>query len=69
MRRPCREAQPPGCDASGWLTEAGGRDYLATSRWLATVPGACIAAVVLAFDLFGDWLRDVLDPQMVAGDG
>jgi peptide/nickel transport system permease protein len=31
--------------------------------WLTVLPGLCISAVVLAANLFGDWLRVRLDPQ------
>lgn len=40
-----------------------GRDYLATSWWVATFPGIAITVTVLGIILFGDWLRDVLDPR------
>jgi ABC-type dipeptide/oligopeptide/nickel transport system permease subunit len=32
--------------------------------WTAVVPGAAISVAVLAFNLFGDALRDVLDPRL-----
>src|SRR5699024_7658403 len=38
-----------------------GRDYLATSWWLATFPGIAITITVLGIVFLGDWLRDVLD--------
>ncbi len=43
---------------------ADGRDHLATSWWLATFPGIAITLTVLGFILWGDWLRDVLDPRL-----
>ena len=43
---------------------ADGRDYLATSWWLATFPGVAITVTTLGLILFGDWLRDFLDPKM-----
>lgn len=43
---------------------ADGRDHLATSWWLATFPGLAITVTVLGFVLWGDWLRDVLDPRL-----
>ena len=43
---------------------ADGRDYLATSWWLATFPGVAITVTTLGLILFGDWLRDYLDPKM-----
>ena len=41
-----------------------GRDYLATSWWLATFPGIAITITVLGIVFLGDWLRDVLDPKL-----
>lgn len=43
---------------------AEGRDYLSNAWWLATVPGLAISVVVLGANLFGDGLRDVLDPRL-----
>lgn len=42
-----------------------GRDYLILGNWWVTVfPGMMIALSVLAFNLFGDGLREALDPKM-----
>jgi len=41
-----------------------GKAYLTTAWWLAFFPGMAIVLVVLAFNMLGDWLRDVLDPKM-----
>lgn len=43
---------------------AEGRVYLNTAWWLATFPGLAILVTVLGINLFGDWLRDVLDPEL-----
>src|SRR5438105_1203877 len=43
---------------------AEGRDYLSNAWWLATIPGAAISLVVLGANLFGDGLRDLLDPRL-----
>lgn len=43
---------------------ADGRDHLATSWWLSTFPGIAITLTVLGLILWGDWLRDVLDPRL-----
>jgi peptide/nickel transport system permease protein len=43
---------------------ADGRQYLATAWWIATFPGLGIMLTVLAINLVGDWLRDVLDPRL-----
>lgn len=42
---------------------ADGRTDLATSWWVATMPGIAIMLTVLAINLCGDWLRDELDPR------
>ena len=41
-----------------------GRSHIASAWWLSVLPGAAIVLVVLAFNLFGDWLRDWLDPRL-----
>jgi len=43
---------------------AEGRDYMLTSPWLAIIPGIAITLTVLGVNLFGDWLRDYLDPKL-----
>ncbi len=43
---------------------ADGRDHLATSWWLSTFPGLAITITVLGIILWGDWLRDILDPRL-----
>lgn len=41
-----------------------GLQYLRTKPWYSLFPGLAIAYTVLAFNLFGDGLRDALDPKM-----
>ena len=42
-----------------------GRDMLVQGKWwLAAFPGICIALLVLSANMFGDWLRVRLDPQL-----
>lgn len=43
---------------------ADGRDYIQTAWWIAVVPGIAISLTVLGINLFGDWLRDYLDPRL-----
>ncbi len=43
---------------------ADGKDSLIGAWWVATFPGLIIVAVVLAFNLVGDGLRDALDPRL-----
>ena len=54
--------QPP--DVSWGLMLSDGREYIATSWWVATFPGLAITITVLGVIFFGDWLRDVLDPKI-----
>jgi len=42
---------------------ADGRDYITRAWWVSLFPGVAIMLTVLAFNLFGDWLRDTLDPR------
>jgi len=41
-----------------------GKQYMDLAPWIAGCSGVCIMAVVLGFNLLGDGLRDVLDPQL-----
>ncbi|SEQ38473.1 peptide/nickel transport system permease protein [Piscibacillus halophilus] len=50
-------------DVSWGLMLSDGRDYLATSWWVATFPGLAITITVLGIIFLGDWLRDMLDPK------
>jgi peptide/nickel transport system permease protein len=55
-------ATPPNPD---WgLSVAEGRDYLPQSWWAVTFPGLGIFVTVLGFNLFGDGLRDLVDPRL-----
>jgi peptide/nickel transport system permease protein len=41
-----------------------GREYVFEAWWIPTMPGLAMTATVLALNLFGDWLRDRLDPRL-----
>jgi peptide/nickel transport system permease protein len=41
-----------------------GRGRIADAWWVALIPGIAITLLVLSVNLFGDWLRDWLDPQL-----
>ncbi len=56
---------PPPTASWGQMVSEG-RTFIATAWWIAIMPGAAITVVVLAFNLFGDWLRDFLDPKLRA---
>lgn len=42
---------------------ADGRNFLDTAWWITLFPGLVLMSLVLAVNLLGDWLRDVLDPK------
>lgn len=41
-----------------------GRTYIYNAWWVITLPGIAILLTVLAINLLGDWLRDILDPTL-----
>ena len=43
---------------------AEGRDRIAVAWWVSSLPGVAIFLTVLSLNLFGDWLRDALDPRL-----
>src|SRR5881398_2518463 len=55
-------AQPPTPSWGNMLNE--GRTYLETAPWISVFPGIAIMLSVLAFNLIGDGLRDILDPNV-----
>ena len=57
--------QPPAVSLG--LMISAGRDHLATSWWLTIIPALVLSVLVIATSLVGDWLRDVLDPQLRHG--
>ena len=54
---------PPGEPAWGIMVSEG-RNNLLDIWWLSLMPGLAITIVVMALNLFGDWLRDTLDPKL-----
>lgn len=54
--------QPPTPEWGAMLSS--GRTYLRIAPWVATYPGLAIMFVVLGFNVFGDGLRDALDPRL-----
>jgi peptide/nickel transport system permease protein len=55
--------QPP-TPSWGQMLSGAGRTYMITQPGMAIFPGVAIAIVVLAANLFGDSIRDVLDPKL-----
>ncbi|MEK7433781.1 MAG: nickel transporter permease [Cyanobacteriota bacterium] len=54
-------AQPPTPEWGAMLNNA--REFIRTAPWVITFPGIAIILSVLAFNLLGDGLRDLLDPH------
>lgn len=54
-------AQPPEPEWGAMLST--GRSYIRRAWWITVFPGLAIMITVLAFNLFGDGLRDILDPK------
>lgn len=55
-------AQPPTPEWGTMLAEA--REFILRAWWVVTFPGLAILVTVLAINLMGDGLRDVLDPKL-----
>lgn len=58
-------AQPPQADLGSMLGE--GRKILFTSPHVSIIPGLMIFVLVMSINLFGDGVRDVLDPRLKSG--
>ena len=50
--------------AWGLMLQGGAEEYATTAPWIAIFPGLAIMLTVFGINLFGDALRDVLDPKM-----
>ena len=53
--------QPPKADWGNMLTSA--RTYFSNAPWFALYPGIVLLLLALSFNLLGDGLRDIIDPQ------
>jgi peptide/nickel transport system permease protein len=57
---------PPTVPSWGGMLAESRDELLAGHWWLALFPGTAIMLTVLSFNILGDWLRDFLDPRLVA---
>jgi len=55
-------AHPPLSEWGTMLADA--REFIRSNPWLVTLPGLAILVTVVSINLFGDGLRDALDPKM-----
>ncbi len=60
---------PPEVPSWGGMLSREGREFMEMAPRLALWPGLCLTLVVYSFNMFGDALRDLLDPRMRGGEG
>ena len=60
---------PPPQPSWGGMLSIEGRRYMLQAPWLAFWPGVCLAIVVYGINMFGDALRDLVDPRLRGGAG
>jgi peptide/nickel transport system permease protein len=55
---------PPNEPSLGTMIQIGNKYLFSGSWWMVAFPGVTLAALVLAVNLLGDWLRDALNPKL-----
>jgi peptide/nickel transport system permease protein len=55
---------PPPAPSWGGMLTGSARNYMYLAPWMALAPGICLTLVVFSINMFGDALRDLLDPRM-----
>lgn len=55
---------PPPSPTWGSMLSGSGRTYMYLGPWLALAPGLCLTVMVYSINIYGDALRDMLDPRM-----
>jgi peptide/nickel transport system permease protein len=60
---------PPPYPSWGAMLSCNARRYMFTAPWMAIWPGLALAIVVWGMNMFGDGVRDVLDPRLRGGLG
>ncbi|GAJ13666.1 unnamed protein product, partial [marine sediment metagenome] len=53
----------------GGMLSGSGRSYMFLNPWMAVWPGLALATVVYGVNMFGDAVRDILDPRLRGGAG
>ena len=53
----------------GGLLSREGRRYMEIAPWMALWPGLCLTVVIYCMNMFGDAVRDLLDPRLRGGVG
>ncbi len=60
---------PPPTPSWGGMITGSGRQYMLQAPWMVTWPGLALATVVYGINMFGDAVRDLLDPRLRGGVG
>jgi len=60
---------PPPTPSWGGMLGGSGRDYMIQAPWIVIWPGLALATVVYGVNMFGDAVRDILDPRLRGGVG
>jgi len=60
---------PPGIPSWGGMLSREGRQYMEAGPWLALWPGLFLTILVYSLNMFGDAVRDLLDPRLRGGVG
>jgi peptide/nickel transport system permease protein len=55
---------PPPAATWGSMLAGDGRAYMVAAPWLVAAPGVALTLVIVCINLFGDGLRDILDPRL-----
>ena len=59
---------PPEVPSWGGMLSGEGREYMERKAELALFPGLCLTVVVFGMSMFGDGMRDLLDPRLRGGE-
>ena len=60
---------PPPAPSWGGMLSGSGRQYMFKAPWMVIFPGLALSIVVFGINMFGDAVRDLLDPRMRGGIG
>jgi len=60
---------PPPTPSWGGMLSGTGRSYMFQAPWMALWPGLALSIVVYGVNMFGDAVRDLLDPRLIGGVG
>jgi len=60
---------PPPTPSWGGMLGGSGRDYMLQAPWMVIWPGLALSTVVYGVNIFGDAVRDILDPRLRGGVG